>query len=220
MVPVGSVGLGNRTWRADRHFAGASYSGGIVPNGGESHSPIIPIQVAENKPNAPAHSAVGKASFLFGRLTIFARIAQRGRLANRLSRVLCRCQKVLAMSQNLILPDELFNKLAHGAARRGLTIEALLGFVSELVELPDRPTQRDRERQRRIERLLAKYKAGPLTAKDRTELNQLIDADYHEAIARADRLIAAKESPSHTSAMPPTAPSVRSSLRPTKRTRK
>ncbi len=31
----------------------------------------------------------------------------------------------LAMSQSLTLPDELFNKLAHGAAQRGLTIEAV-----------------------------------------------------------------------------------------------
>ena len=29
------------------------------------------------------------------------------------------------MSQSLTLPDELFNKLAEGAAQRGLTIDAL-----------------------------------------------------------------------------------------------
>jgi hypothetical protein len=95
------------------------------------------------------------------------------------------------MSQSLTLPDELFNKLAHGAAQRGLTIEALLAYVSDLVVLPDQPTAQDRQRQRRIERLLAKYQARPLTALERAELDRLIDADYEEASARAQRLIAA-----------------------------
>ena len=90
------------------------------------------------------------------------------------------------MSRSLRLPDELFNKLAQGAAQRGLTIEALLGFVSELVATPDQPTERDRERSRGIERLLAKYRAGPLTHEDRADLDRLIDLDYREAVARAD----------------------------------
>jgi hypothetical protein len=125
------------------------------------------------------------------------------------------------MSQSLTLPDELFNKLAHGAAQRGLTIEALLAFVSELVVLPDQPTQRDRERQRCIERLLAKYQAGPLTAKDRAELDRLIDADYQEAIARADRLIVAKEAhPDASRSATATAPHIRASPKPAKRSRK
>jgi hypothetical protein len=98
------------------------------------------------------------------------------------------------MSQTLTLPDELYVKLAQEAAQRGLTIESLLAFVSELVTLPNRPTRRDRERSRLIERLFAKYDAGALTEEDRAELNQLIDVDYQEANARADRLIAAKRS--------------------------
>jgi hypothetical protein len=98
------------------------------------------------------------------------------------------------MSRSLTLPDELFDKLAQGASQRGLTIEALLAFVSELVRLPERPTERDHERSRHIERLLARYRAGPLTEQDRADLEHLIDADYQDAIARADRLIAVKKS--------------------------
>jgi hypothetical protein len=99
------------------------------------------------------------------------------------------------MSQSLKLPDELYNKLAKGAMQRGLTIEALLTFVSELVVLPERPTPRDRERQNRVELLLAKYRSGPLSAQDRAELDRLIDEDYSEAIARADQLIAIQKAP-------------------------
>ncbi len=98
------------------------------------------------------------------------------------------------MGQTITLPRDLYVKLAHGAAGRGLTIEALLAWISELLILPDRPTKRDRERSRRIERLLASYRLGPLTDADRDELNKLIAADYHQARARADRLIAAKKS--------------------------
>src|SRR5580765_8076250 len=86
-------------------------------------------------------------------------------------------QEVVPMSRSLTLPDELFNKLAQGAAQRGLTVEALLAFVSELVLMPDQPTERDRERSRRVERLLAKYRAGPLTEQDRADLDRLIDVD-------------------------------------------
>ncbi len=96
------------------------------------------------------------------------------------------------MSRTLTLPDELFNKLAQGAAQRGLSIENLLDFVSELVIIPDQPSASDHERSRCIEGLLTKYHHGPLTEQDRAELDRLIDADYQEALARADRLIAAK----------------------------
>jgi hypothetical protein len=108
------------------------------------------------------------------------------------------------MSRSVVLPDELFDKLVRGAAHRGVTIETLLAFVSEWVAVPDRPTAEDRERSRRIERLLAKYSAGPLKESDLAELDKLIDADYQAAIARADRLIAdasqAGASPSTTQA--------------------
>jgi hypothetical protein len=124
---------------------------------------------------------------------------------------------VLLMSQVLTLPDELFDKLARGAAQRGLTIEALLAFVSELVAMPDQPTKRDRERSRRIERLLARYQAGRLTERDRAGLEQLIDVDYQEAIARAGRVIATQEA---NPAVPTaTAQKPRSSSKPAKRTR-
>jgi hypothetical protein len=103
------------------------------------------------------------------------------------------------MSQILNLPDDLYRKLCKGAAERGLTIEGLLTFVSELVVTPDRPTERDRKRSLRIERLFTRYCAGRLTARDRTELEELIDADYQEAGARADRLIAAKKPRQNTS---------------------
>jgi hypothetical protein len=96
------------------------------------------------------------------------------------------------MSRTITLPDPLFHKLAQGADQRGLTVEGLLTFLSELVVLPDRPTETDLERSRRIEELFDKYRAGPLTEQDRAALHQLIDADYLEAIARADRRIAAQ----------------------------
>jgi hypothetical protein len=98
------------------------------------------------------------------------------------------------MSQTLTLPDELYVKLAQGAAERGMTIESLLARVSELVTSPTSPTQRDRERSLLIERLFAKNNEGGLTDQDRAELDRLIDVDYQEANIRADRLIAAKGS--------------------------
>src|SRR5947209_4922315 len=98
------------------------------------------------------------------------------------------------MSQTLTLPDELYVKLERGAAERGLTIESLLAFVSDIVLLPSRPTPQDRQRSQCIERLLNKYGAGGLTEQDRAELDRLIDMDYQEASARADRLIAATRS--------------------------
>lgn len=98
------------------------------------------------------------------------------------------------MSQTLTLSDELYVRLAKGAAERGLTIESLLAFVSDLVLLPSRPTERDRQRGDCIERLFEKYRAGGLTEQDRAELDRLIDVDYQEANAHADRLIAAKRS--------------------------
>jgi hypothetical protein len=97
------------------------------------------------------------------------------------------------MSQTLTLPDELYVKLAHGAEQRGLTIEALLAFISEAVATPDQASERDLARNRRMERLLAKYQAGPLTHEDRVELESLIDGDYRAAVARADRIIAARK---------------------------
>jgi hypothetical protein len=100
------------------------------------------------------------------------------------------------MSQSLTLPDPLYNKLAQGAADRGMTEQKLLAFLLELISVPEQPTGPDRVRSRRIEQLLDKYRTGPLTEQDRLALNRLIDADYQEAMARADRLIAAKKSPS------------------------
>jgi hypothetical protein len=123
------------------------------------------------------------------------------------------------MSQTLSLPDGLFNKLAQGAAQRGLTIEALLAIISELVVMPAQPTARDRQRSRRIERLLARYRGGPLTEQDRADLDRLIDRDYQGAIARADRLIAAKECCADARGTA-TAPPVRSSPKPAKPSRK
>jgi hypothetical protein len=93
-----------------------------------------------------------------------------------------------------MLPDELVDKLARGAAQRGLTLETLLAFVSEWIAVPEHPTADDRERSRRIERLLAKYSAGSLKERDRAELDSLIDVDYQAATTRADRLIAAHAS--------------------------
>ncbi len=97
------------------------------------------------------------------------------------------------MTQTLNLPSEVYRKLARGAAERGMTIELLLTFVSELVAVPDRPTEQDRQRNDRIERLLDRFRAGQLNAQDGAELDQLIAADYHAANARADRLIEAKQ---------------------------
>jgi hypothetical protein len=124
------------------------------------------------------------------------------------------------MSQTLNLPDGLYLKLAQGAADRGLTIESLLTFVSDMMVMPDRPTQSERARSRSIDRLLTRYGTGPLTEKDRAQLDQLIDADYHAASTRADRLIAAKKA--QLDASPPSAgaTAVNSSPRSSKRLRK
>jgi hypothetical protein len=75
-------------------------------------------------------------------------------------------------------------------AARGLTVESLLAVLSNLIVLPQQPTARDR----RIERLFEKYRAAPITDKDRAALDRLIDEAYREAIARADRVIAARTS--------------------------
>ncbi|HWY87199.1 MAG TPA: hypothetical protein VNX28_10765 [Gemmataceae bacterium] len=98
------------------------------------------------------------------------------------------------MSHTLTLPDELYRKLAQGAPDRGLAIETLLDFVSELLIPAERPTERDRERTRRIEHLLARYRKGSLKERDRAEAARLIDADYEDTIRRADGLISAKKS--------------------------
>jgi hypothetical protein len=97
------------------------------------------------------------------------------------------------MSQTLTLPDELYVKLAHGAEQRGLTIEALLAFVSEAVVAPEHASKRDQKRSRRIEGLLAKHRAGRLSQEALADLEALIDMDYRQAIARADRLIGARK---------------------------
>jgi hypothetical protein len=100
-----------------------------------------------------------------------------------------------AMSHTLTLPDELYVKLAEGAAERGLTIESLLAFVSELVSQPDRRKLKDGERSRSIERLFAKYSAAGLTEQELARLDRLIGLDYDQANVRADRLISAKNGP-------------------------
>ena len=92
------------------------------------------------------------------------------------------------MSQTLTLPGDIYSKLAQGAAERGMTIESLLAFVSDLVVVPDRPTEQDQQRVDRMDRLLDRYRTGKLSAEDGAELNQLIAADYQAANVRADRL--------------------------------
>jgi hypothetical protein len=97
------------------------------------------------------------------------------------------------MNQTLQLPGEVYRKLAQGAAERGMTIDALLAAVSELVVLPAQPTEQDRQRSERIDKLLDRFRSGHLNPDDRAELDQLIDADYQSANARADLLIGAKQ---------------------------
>ena len=97
------------------------------------------------------------------------------------------------MTQTLTLPGEVYRKLARGAAERGMTIESLLTIVSELVVVPEQPTEQDRQRCDRIARLLDRFRAGQLDEQDRAELDRLIAADYQAANVRADRLIQAKQ---------------------------
>jgi hypothetical protein len=99
------------------------------------------------------------------------------------------------MTQTLTLPGEVYRKLAQGAAERGMSVESLLTFVSELVVTPERPTEQDQQRSDCIERLLDRFRAGQLSAQDTAELDQLIAADYQAANSRADRLIQAKQRP-------------------------
>jgi hypothetical protein len=97
------------------------------------------------------------------------------------------------MNQTLQLPGEVYRKLAQGASERGMTIEALLAAVSELVVLPAQLTEQDRQRSERVEKLLDRFRTGQLNADGRAELDQLIETDYQSANARADRLIGAKQ---------------------------
>jgi hypothetical protein len=99
---------------------------------------------------------------------------------------------MLGMSKTLVLPDAVYQRLASGAARRGLTVKSLLNVVSEAV-VPRIPyTAEDRRRGEKIERLFAKYRAGPLSPAELAELDRLIDRTYEVAIERADRMIAEK----------------------------
>jgi len=98
-----------------------------------------------------------------------------------------------SITQAVELPAEVYRKLAQGAAERGMTIESLLTVVSELVALLEQPTELDRQRCKRIDKLLDLVRDGTLDAKVRTELDQLIESDYHAANARADQLISAKQ---------------------------
>jgi hypothetical protein len=97
------------------------------------------------------------------------------------------------MTQTLELPCDVYRKLAQGAAERGMTIESLLTVVSELVILPEQPKQHDRQRCKRIDKLLDQFREGPLDAKARAELDRLIEGDYQAANARADQVISAKQ---------------------------
>jgi hypothetical protein len=97
------------------------------------------------------------------------------------------------MSQTLTLPGDIYRKLVQGAAEHGMTVESLLAAVSEMVTPPKTATEEDRRRSARIERLVERFRRGRFSADDRAELNQLIDADYQAATARADRLIRAKQ---------------------------
>ena len=97
------------------------------------------------------------------------------------------------MTETLSLPSDVYRKLAQGATERGMTIESLLRADSELVVVPDRPTEQERQRSDRLDKLLDRFRAGQLKAEDRQELDQLIGEDYRAANARADKLIAAKK---------------------------
>jgi hypothetical protein len=90
------------------------------------------------------------------------------------------------MSKSISLPDEVFQKLQQGAANHGMTVEKMLATFSDIVT--------NRERCNRIEILFDKLRSANLSQADRAELNHLVDLDFEYAIARADRLIASKQS--------------------------
>jgi hypothetical protein len=98
-----------------------------------------------------------------------------------------------SMTRTLTLSSEVYRKFAQGAAERGMTIESLLAAVSDLLVLPDMPSEVERQRQRRIESLLNSARKGQLVANDRVKLDALIAADYESENARADALIRAKD---------------------------
>src|ERR1043165_3946386 len=102
------------------------------------------------------------------------------------------------MSHQLTLPDELYSKLAQGAAQRGLSVESLLGVFSELVAVPRPGNAADRKRSATITRLMEKFCAGPLTRQDRAELDRLIGEDYSSANSNPDKIMAAKLSSKRT----------------------
>jgi hypothetical protein len=98
-----------------------------------------------------------------------------------------------------------------------MTIQSLLTVVSELVVLPEQPTQHDRQRCKRIDKLLDQVREGSLHAKVHAELEQLIEGDYQAANVRADQLIRAKHRRTGNGLPPERKPNGPS--RPTKRSR-
>ena len=102
--------------------------------------------------------------------------------------------RVRIVTQTITLPTEVHRKLAQGAAERGMTIESLLTAVSEVVATSDIATEVDRQRHERIEKLLDHFRSGQIDAGDRRELDDLIQADYRSAIARAEGVIKSKKS--------------------------
>jgi hypothetical protein len=96
------------------------------------------------------------------------------------------------MAQTLALSTDVYRKLAHGAAKRGITIESLVEELSDFVAPTDNLTKLDRQRIERIEELFDRFRDGPLNGKDQKELEELIAADYDAAYARAEKLIQAK----------------------------
>ena len=97
------------------------------------------------------------------------------------------------MSKTLVVSDDVYQRLASGAALRGLTVKSLLRHMSEIVVPRVPTTAEDRRRGEAIERLSNKYQDGPLSSAELGELDRLIDRHYEVAIARAKKLIAEKE---------------------------
>ena len=96
------------------------------------------------------------------------------------------------MSQTLVLGDDVYKKLSREAARQGVSAEALVAYMTNAVSPRTTADERDLFRGTRIELLFDKFRDGPLTVRERAELERLIDEEYEVATRRADRLIAEK----------------------------
>ena len=88
----------------------------------------------------------------------------------------------------LNIPDELYFRLAQGAADRGLSIESLLTFVSEAMFIPDKATARDQARARVADLLLKRARDRHIVFAHRSRARGRHATASVAALSRSSRL--------------------------------